>query len=81
MALCAVQVRQLKGAERLYKISDAGGLHLLVQPNGQRYWRFAYRYGGKQRTLYFGVYPAVSLADARAKRDHARSCWRPASTR
>lgn len=72
MALCAVQVRQLKGAERPYKISDAHGLHLLVQPNGQRYWRFAYRYGGKQRTLYFGVYPAVSLADARAKRDHAR---------
>ncbi|TGX53191.1 DUF4102 domain-containing protein [Sphingomonas gei] len=72
MALTALEVRSLKGRERPYKVSDSGGLYLFVQPSGQRYWRLAYRWGGKQQTKALGVFPDVSLADARAKRDSVR---------
>ncbi|MES2444000.1 MAG: integrase arm-type DNA-binding domain-containing protein [Pseudomonadota bacterium] len=72
MGLSAVAVRNAKGGERAYKLSDSGGLHLFVQPNGGRYWRCAYRWDGQQRTAAFGVYPDVSLADAREKRDAMR---------
>lgn len=72
MSLSAVEVRNAKGRDRPYKLSDSGGLYLFVQPNGARYWRLAYRWDGAQRTLALGVYPDVSLADARAKRDDAR---------
>ena len=47
-------------------------MHLLVHPNGSKYWRLQYRFGGKQKMLALGVYPDVSLADARARRDEAR---------
>jgi integrase len=53
------------------KHSDGGGLFLLVKSGG-KYWRMAYRYGGKQKTLAFGAYPAVTLAQARKKRDAAK---------
>ncbi len=72
MALSALQVRSAKGQERPYKVSDSGGLYMFVQPSGQRYWRLAYRWAGKQKTMALGVYPDVSLADARAKRDAVR---------
>ena len=72
MALSALAVQNAKGREKPYKVSDSGGLYMFVQPSGQRYWRLAYRFDGKQRTMALGVYPDVSLADARAKRDAAR---------
>ncbi len=72
MALTALEVRSAKGRERPYKVSDSGGLYLFVQPSGQRYWRLAYRCEGKQQTMALGVFPDVSLADARAKRDSVR---------
>ena len=72
MALTALQVQNARGAERPYKIGDGAGLYLFVQPGGQRYWRLAYRFDGKQKTLALGVYPTVTLAAARAKRDAAR---------
>lgn len=53
-------------------LSDGFGLHLLVQPNGSKLWRFRYRFGGRQNMLTFGAFPAVSLATARSKRDDAR---------
>lgn len=53
------------------KHSDAGGLHLLVKEAG-KYWRLNYRFMGKQKTLALGVYPAVSLAQARQQRDRAK---------
>ena len=53
------------------KHSDGLGLHLLVNTTG-KYWRLAYRFGGKQKTLALGVYPAVSLKDVRERRDEAR---------
>ncbi|WP_324869982.1 Arm DNA-binding domain-containing protein [Sphingomonas psychrotolerans] len=72
MALTALEVRSAKGKERPYKVSDSGGLYLFIQPSGQRYWRLAYRWGGKQHTMALGVYPDVGLADAREKRDSVR---------
>ncbi|MDQ6993606.1 MAG: Arm DNA-binding domain-containing protein [Mariprofundus sp.] len=53
------------------KISDGGGLYLLVKLSG-KYWKLAYRFGGKQKSLSLGVYPAVSLEDAREKRHQAK---------
>ena len=72
MALTALEVRTLKPKAVAYKISDSGGLYLFIQPSGRRYWRLAYRCAGKQQTMALGVYPDVSLADARAKRDSVR---------
>ena len=72
MPLTATAVNAAKGRDKPYKLRDGDGLYLLVNPSGQRYWRLNYRYGGKYRTLALGVFPDVSLADARAKRDAAR---------
>lgn len=54
------------------KLSDAGGLHLLVKSNGAKYWRLSYRHLGKQKTLAVGVYPTVTLKDARDAREEAK---------
>lgn len=72
MPLTAMALTHAKPREKAYKLSDERGLYLLVTTEGHRYWRFNYRFGGKYRTIAFGVYPDVSLADARAKRDAAR---------
>jgi integrase len=72
MGLTALAIKAAKGREKQYKLADSGGLHLLVLPSGQRYWRMNYRYLGRYKTLAFGVWPDVDLADARAKRDDAR---------
>jgi hypothetical protein len=66
------RVRNAKRADRPIKLSDSGGLHLLIQPNGSKLWRPAYRFGGKQKTLAIGVYPTVTLKHAREKRDEAK---------
>ncbi|MFE0502305.1 tyrosine-type recombinase/integrase [Lysobacter soli] len=58
------------------KLFDGGGLFLLTRESGARYWQMKYRYGGKERLLSFGVYPEVSLAEARRKRDTAREALR-----
>ena len=72
MALTVAEVKNEKSTGKPIKLSDGGGLFLLIQPNNKKYWRLAYRFGGKQKTLALGVYPAVSLADARTRRDDAR---------
>lgn len=72
MALTDTSVRSAKAAEKPRKISDGGGLFLLIQPAGGKLWRQAYRFAGKQKTLALGSYPAVSLADARVRRDAAK---------
>jgi hypothetical protein len=66
------RVCNAKRADRPIKLSDSGGLHLLVQPNGSKLWLLAYRFGGKQKTLAIGVYPTVTLKHAREKRDEAK---------
>ncbi|AOR77348.1 tyrosine-type recombinase/integrase [Novosphingobium resinovorum] len=70
--LFATTVASAKPRERDYKLSDGGGLYLLVRPNGTKLWRLNYRYLEKHRTLAFGAWPEVSLADARDRRDDAR---------
>ncbi|WP_456654585.1 Arm DNA-binding domain-containing protein [Bradyrhizobium sp. JR3.5] len=72
MPLTDVKCRNAKGQFNPYKLSDGGGLHLLVNADGAKYWRLAYRWHGKQRTLALGVYPAVGLMEARAARDDAK---------
>ena len=68
MPLTDVQIRNVKPGARPVKISDGGGLHLLVTTRGSKLWRLAYRYSGKQKTLAIGAYPAVSLEKARSAR-------------
>jgi integrase len=62
MALTDMEVKKAKATDKPVKLTDGGGLFLLVQPNGAKYWRLAYRFAGKQKTLALGVYPDVPLA-------------------
>lgn len=73
MALSDLQIKAFRPSERPVKHSDGGGLHLLVSPTGSKLWRVSYRFGGKQKLLSLGAYPTVSLADARARRDEAKT--------
>jgi integrase len=70
--LSALEVEKAKGKTANYKLSDGGGLYLLVTPSGGRLWRLNYRFDGKQKTLFLKTYPEVSLGDARERRDEAR---------
>ncbi|ADL55837.1 tyrosine-type recombinase/integrase [Gallionella capsiferriformans] len=72
MALTELAVKNAKPKDKPYKLSDGGGLFLLVQINGGKYWRLAYRFADKQKTLALGIYPDISLADARERREQAR---------
>ncbi|WP_016256262.1 tyrosine-type recombinase/integrase, partial [Yersinia pestis] len=72
MKLNARQVETAKPKDKAYKLADGGGLYLLVNTNGSRYWRLKYRFAGKEKLLALGVYPDVSLAVARVKRDEAK---------
>lgn len=59
------QIAGLAPRDRPYKISDGHGLYLLVEPTGKKRWRMDFRLRGRQNTLAFGIYPDLSLADAR----------------
>jgi len=72
MKLTASTIKAAVPRDKTFKLSDGGGLFLEVRPNGAKYWRLAYRLFKKQRTLALGVYPNVSLKDARSKRDEAK---------
>ncbi|NWF97447.1 MAG: integrase arm-type DNA-binding domain-containing protein [Nitrospirae bacterium] len=74
--LTEVKIKTLKPKEKPYKLFDEKGLYLFVTPNGSKYWRYDYRYNGKRKTASFGVYPEVSLKQARQKRDEARASIR-----
>ena len=73
MPLTATAVRQALPKAKPYKLSDGHGLFLLVNPKGAKYWRYKYRYGGKEKTLALGVFPEVSLKDARVAHQEART--------
>ncbi|MES9826550.1 MAG: integrase arm-type DNA-binding domain-containing protein [Candidatus Thiodiazotropha endolucinida] len=73
MALTDTAVRNAKPKEKAYKLFDGGGLFLMVNPKGSRYWRLKYRFQGKEKLLALGVYPDVSLKTARDRRDAART--------
>lgn len=70
--LFATTVANARPQDRDYKLSDGGGLYLLVRPSGAKLWRLNYRHLEKYRTLAFGSWPEVSLADARGRREEAR---------
>lgn len=72
MKLSARQVETAKPEIKDYKLPDGAGLFLLVKTNGAKYWRYRYQFAGREKMYAIGVYPDVSLADARAKRDEAR---------
>jgi len=72
MPLSDIAIRNSKAKEKPYKISDEKGLYLLVNKTG-KYWRFDYRFNAKRKTLALGVYPDITLAVAREKRNEART--------
>lgn len=72
MTLTARQVETAKPKEKPYKLFDGGGLYLEVTAKGSRYWRMKYRFGGKEKRLAFGVFPTVTLAEAREMRNQAK---------
>ena len=71
--LSVVQIRALKPGDRPYKVADADGLYLLVQPSGALLWRFRYRIAGIERKLSIGSFPDVTLQQARRLRDAGRA--------
>jgi hypothetical protein len=60
-----IAVKKAKPEAKPRKLSDGGGLYVLIHPNGGKYWQLDYRFAGKQKTLALGTYPEISLADAR----------------
>ncbi|QQV79066.1 integrase arm-type DNA-binding domain-containing protein [Sphingomonas aliaeris] len=74
--LTDTQAKKAKGGEKPYKLADAGGLFLLVSTTGNRSWRMKYRFAGKEKLLTFGIYPDVSLIQAREKREKAKAILR-----
>ncbi|KFD25679.1 integrase, partial [Sphingobium yanoikuyae] len=72
MALSALALSKAKPREKPYKLADGHGLYLLVTPQGGRYWRMNYRFDGKAKTMAMGVFPLITLAEAREKREDAR---------
>lgn len=72
MALTDIACRKAAPKDRPYRLADEAGLYLEVMPNGSKYWRMKYRYGGKENRLAFGVYPEVNLREARDRREAAR---------
>lgn len=76
MALTDPKIRQAKPKEKAYKLSDEKGLYLEVRPNGAKYWRHKYRFAGKEKLLSHGVFPEVSLKEARIALEKARKLLR-----
>ncbi len=72
MALSDTKIRNSKPKSKQYKLFDGNGLFLIVTPAGGKWWRFKYRFGGKEKLLSLGTYPEVSLSQARERRFKAR---------
>ncbi|MGI8894937.1 MAG: tyrosine-type recombinase/integrase [Casimicrobiaceae bacterium] len=72
MPLTTTAIRSAKPRKKQYKLTDAGGLYLLIAPSGGKWWRLKYRHDGKEKLLSLGTFPDTSLADARARRGDAR---------
>lgn len=65
-------IKRTKATSKAFKLFDSGGLYLLVTPTGTKLWRWKYRYADQEKLLALGIYPEVTLAEARLKRDEAR---------
>lgn len=72
MPLNDMQIRRAKPEAKAYTLGEGQGLSLLIEPNGSKSWRFRYRFAGKPKMISLGVYPTITLADARSRRDDAR---------
>jgi integrase len=72
MALTDIAIRNAKPRDKAYKLFDERGLYIQITPNGGKWWRFKFRFDGKEKLLSLGTYPDVSLQAARDKRDEAR---------
>ncbi|MEA3274785.1 MAG: integrase arm-type DNA-binding domain-containing protein [Pseudomonadota bacterium] len=72
MPLTDTQIRKAKPTEKAQRLFDGGGLYLEISPKGGKWWRLKYRVEGKEKRLSLGVYPDVSLKEARERRDDAR---------
>lgn len=72
MPLNDMQIRRAKPEAKAYTLGDGQGLSLLIEPNGSKSWRFRYRFAGKPKMISLGVYPTITLADARSRRNEAR---------
>jgi len=72
MPLTNIEVQRARSAAKPQRLYDGGGLYLEVSPSGGKLWRFKYRFNGKEKRLAIGIYPAVSIALARKRRDEAR---------
>lgn len=72
MSLNDVAVKNAKATGKVVRIFDGRGLYLEVSPTGDKWWRFKYRFNGKEKRLSLGTYPEISLKDAREKRDELR---------
>jgi hypothetical protein len=72
MPLTHTAKQNAKPGDKTARLFDGGGMYLEISPAGGKWWRLKYRYGGKEKRLSLGVYPDVSLKDARQRRDDAR---------
>ncbi|KGC85380.1 phage integrase family protein [Burkholderia pseudomallei] len=72
MPLTDTAIRNAKPTDKPVRLFDGGGLYLEIAPSGGKWWRLKYRFGGKEKRYSLGVYPEVTLATARKKRDEAR---------
>jgi integrase len=72
MALTDTAIRNIKPREKQFKLYDYDGLFIIIAPSGGKWWRFKYRFGGKEKQLSLGTYPEVSLSQARERRNEAR---------
>ena len=70
--LTELSIKQAKPKEKQYKLTDGEAMYLRVYPNGSKYWQLQYWFEGKQKILSFGLWPDVSLKEARDKRFEAK---------
>lgn len=72
MSLTELSIKKLKPKDKIYLVSDGGGLSLAVSPSGSKLWRLRYYYQGKEQIMALGKYPILTLSEARKKRDEAK---------
>src|ERR1022692_5153739 len=70
--LTRIKIESIKPSPKRQRIFDGRGLYLEIAPSGGRWWRFKYRFAGKEKRISLGVYPDIGLKDAREARDAAR---------
>jgi hypothetical protein len=73
LATANTRIKAAKPKDRAYKLTDGRGLYLIVTPSGSKWWRFRFRFDGREKSLSLGTYPDVSLKQAREKRHEMRS--------